>query len=116
LIANADHDDIAGARWGRAGGNGDVNSMSAYQDADGTMRDAAEIEALWCEAGIHAGRQVAFYCGTGWCASLPFFYAWVMGWERIAVFDGGWFEWSARTGSCAPASDASSACRGLSRG
>jgi molybdopterin synthase sulfurtransferase len=108
--------DITGARWGRAGDDGDVNSMSAYQDADGTMRDAAEIEAMWREAGIHADRQVAFYCGTGWRASLAFFYAWVMGWERIAVFDGGWFEWSARTGSCTPASDASSTCRALSRG
>jgi rhodanese-related sulfurtransferase len=35
-----------------------------------------------------------FYCGTGWRASLAFFYAWLMGWEQIAVFDGGWFEWS----------------------
>jgi molybdopterin synthase sulfurtransferase len=108
--------DIPGARWGRAGDNGDVNSMSAYQDADGMMRDAAEIEAFWREAGIHATQQVAFYCGTGWRASLAFFYAWVMGWERIAVFDGGWFEWSARNGSCALERDASSACRALSRG
>jgi len=22
------------------------------------------------------------------------FYAFLMGWERIAVYDGGWFEWS----------------------
>jgi hypothetical protein len=23
-----------------------------------------------------------------------FFYAWLMGWERISVYDGGWYEWS----------------------
>ncbi|MEJ2247847.1 MAG: rhodanese-like domain-containing protein, partial [Acidobacteriota bacterium] len=35
-----------------------------------------------------------FYCGTGWRASEAFFYAYLMGWERISVYDGGWFEWS----------------------
>jgi thiosulfate/3-mercaptopyruvate sulfurtransferase len=38
--------------------------------------------------------RIAFYCGTGWRASLAFFYAWLMGWEHISVYDGGWFEWS----------------------
>ena len=45
-------------------------------------------------AGIRPDRQTIFYCGTGWRASLAFFYAWLMGWERIAVYDGGWLEWS----------------------
>ncbi len=86
--------DIAGARWGRAGREGDVNSMSEYQLADGRMRPAADIAAMWRANGIHAGLHVGFYCGTGWRASLAFFYAWLMGWERIGVFDGGWYEWS----------------------
>src|SRR5437773_825026 len=37
---------------------------------------------------------VAFYCGTGWRASETWCYAYLMGWPRIAVYDGGWFEWS----------------------
>jgi len=86
--------DIAGARWGHAGKGSDVNSMSDFQHADGTMRTAREIAA-----GIRADQQVAFYCGTGWRASLAFFYAWLMGWERISVYDGGWFEWSADPGN-----------------
>jgi 3-mercaptopyruvate sulfurtransferase SseA len=86
--------DIAGALWGRAGREGDVNSMSAYQLADGRMRPAAEIAAMWRAGGIHQDLHVGFYCGTGWRASLAFFYAWLMGWERIAVYDGGWYEWS----------------------
>jgi molybdopterin synthase sulfurtransferase len=91
--------DIPGARWGRAGENGDINSMSAYQHEDGTMRDPDEIEAMWRDAGIDRQLHVAFYCGTGWRASMAFMYAWLMGWERIAVFDGGWFEWSSRIGA-----------------
>lgn len=86
--------DIAGARWGHAGKGNDVNSMSDFQHADGTMRSAQDITQVWSAAGIHRGQQIAFYCGTGWRASLAFFYAWLMGWEHISVYDGGWYEWS----------------------
>jgi thiosulfate/3-mercaptopyruvate sulfurtransferase len=86
--------DIPGALWGRAGDGDDVNSMTAFHDGAGHMKPAADIRAMWQSAGIHAGRRSVFYCGTGWRASLAFFYAWLMGWERIAVYDGGWCEWS----------------------
>lgn len=86
--------DIAGARWGRAGREGDVNSMSAYQLADGRMRPAAQIAHMWRASGIGPNQDLVFYCGTGWRASLAFFYAWLMGRDRIAVYDGGWYEWS----------------------
>jgi 3-mercaptopyruvate sulfurtransferase SseA len=94
--------DIPGARWGRAGADGDVNSMSAFQHADGTMRQQQEIAHFWHRAGIHPHRKTAFYCGTGWRASMAFFYAWLMGWENISVYDGGWYEWS--TLPCLPCS------------
>ena len=86
--------DIPGARWGRAGADGDVNSMSDYQDADGVMLPAETIEAMWQAQGIGRDGPVVFYCGTGWRASLAFFCACAMGWDQIAVFDGGWLEWS----------------------
>src|SRR5262245_33237817 len=38
-------------------------------------------------------KRVAFYCGTGWRASEAFFYAYLMGWPTIAVYDGGWWAW-----------------------
>jgi thiosulfate/3-mercaptopyruvate sulfurtransferase len=68
--------------------------MSEYQLADGRMRPAAQIARMWSAGGIGPDQDVLFYCGTGWRASLAFFYAWLMGWERIAVYDGGWYEWS----------------------
>ncbi|WP_372660922.1 sulfurtransferase [Hydrogenophaga sp.] len=86
--------EIAGARWGHAGSEGDVNDMSAFHTPAGVMLGAAEITALWHSQGIEAAGTVVFYCGTGWRASLAFFYAWLMGWEHIAVYDGGWMEWS----------------------
>ena len=44
--------------------------------------------------GITPDKWVAFYCGTGWRASETWFYAFLQDWPRIAVYDGGWFEWS----------------------
>lgn len=86
--------EIPGALWGHAGRDGDVNNMGSFQDALGRMKPAAEIAAMWRAADIRPEMQIAFYCGTGWRASLAFFYAWLMGWERISLYDGGWFEWS----------------------
>lgn len=63
------------------------------------MRPAAEIARMWHAEGIVRERHVAFYCGTGWRASLAFFYAWLMGWEQISVYDGGWYEWSGDPGN-----------------
>ena len=86
--------DIPGTRSGRAGDGSDVNDMSALQWPDGTMRPAREINRVWQEEATHPGLQTAFYSRTGWRASVAFYYAWLMGWENISVYDGGWFEWS----------------------
>jgi 3-mercaptopyruvate sulfurtransferase SseA len=86
--------DIPGARWGRARNDDDVNHMSEFHGPDGLMISAAEIRGIWDETDIRPGKPTAFYCGTGWRASLAFFYAWLMNWEYISVYDGGWCEWS----------------------
>jgi len=83
---------IAGDVWGNCGS--DAYHMQHYRTVDNTMRPYPEITANWEEAGISADKRVAFYCGTGWRASETWFYAYLMGWPRIAVYDGGWFEWS----------------------
>ncbi|MGH2417899.1 MAG: sulfurtransferase, partial [Candidatus Limnocylindria bacterium] len=83
---------IAGDVWGNCGS--DAYHMQHYRSVDNTMRAYPEIAANWQAAGITPDKRVAFYCGTGWRASETWFYAYLMGWERIAVYDGGWFEWS----------------------
>jgi molybdopterin synthase sulfurtransferase len=83
---------IAGDVWGNCGT--DAYHMQHYRNIDNTMRPYPEIAANWAEAGITADKWVAFYCGTGWRASETWFYAYLMDWKRIAVYDGGWFEWS----------------------
>ena len=83
---------IAGDVWGNCGS--DAYHMQHYRTVDNTMRAYPEIAANWAEAGITPDKWVAFYCGTGWRASETWFYAYLMGWQHIAVYDGGWFEWS----------------------
>ena len=83
---------IKGDVWGNCGT--DAYHMQHYRNVDNTMRAYPEIAANWAEAGITPDKWVAFYCGTGWRASETWFYAYLQDWQRIAVYDGGWFEWS----------------------
>lgn len=83
---------IPGAIFGNCGT--DAYHMENYRNLDHTTREYHEIEKMWAEAGIAPEKTNAFYCGTGWRGSEAFFNAWLMGWPRICVYDGGWFEWS----------------------
>jgi len=83
---------IAGDVWGNGGS--DAYQMQHYRNVDNTMRPYPEIVASWAEAGITPDQRVVFYCGTGWRSSEAWFYAFLMGWPRIGVYDGGWLEWS----------------------
>jgi molybdopterin synthase sulfurtransferase len=84
---------IKGDVWGNCGS--DAYHMQHYRNVDNTMRTYPEITANWAEAAITPDKWVAFYCGTGWRASETWFYAYLQDWPRAAVYDGGWFEWSA---------------------
>ncbi len=83
---------IPGAIFGNCGT--DAYHMENYRNVDHTVREAQEVAAIWKEVGITPDKHLAFYCGTGWRGSEAFFNAWLMGWPRVSVFDGGWFEWS----------------------
>ena len=88
---------ISGDVWGNCGT--DAYHMQHYRNVDNTMRAYPEIAATWADAGITPDKWVAFYCGTGWRASETWFYAYLMGWPHIAVYDGGWYEWSREPGT-----------------
>ena len=83
---------IPGAIFGNCGT--DAYHMENYRNLDHTIREAQEVEAIWKEVDITPDKHLTFYCGTGWRGSEAFFNAWLMGWPRVSVFDGGWFEWS----------------------
>ena len=83
---------IPGAVFGNCGS--DAYHMENYRNWDHTTREYHEIAEQWEKAGLTSDKHLAFYCGTGWRGSEAFLNAWLMGWPRVSVFDGGWFEWS----------------------
>ncbi|HDO28042.1 MAG TPA: sulfurtransferase [Bacteroidetes bacterium] len=83
---------IPGAVFGNCGS--DAYHIENYRNPDHTAREFHEVAKIWEEAGITPDKHLAFYCGTGWRGSEAFYNAWLMGWPRVSVFDGGWFEWS----------------------
>ena len=83
---------IKGDIWGYGGSN--PYNMQDFRNLDQTMRASGEIKKMWQIKGITPDKMIAFYCGTGWRASEAFFYAYLMGFNQISVYDGGWLEWS----------------------
>jgi thiosulfate/3-mercaptopyruvate sulfurtransferase len=82
---------IMGDVWGHAGSA--PRHMDHYRNVDNTMRNYHELAAQWRAWGVTPDKRVVFYCGTGWRASEAFFYAYLMGWPTIALYDGGWWAW-----------------------
>lgn len=83
---------IPGALFADSGS--DAYHMENYRNPDQTTREYSEISEFWRNKGIIPEKRLAFYCGTGWRGSEAFINAWLMGFPRISVYDGGWFEWS----------------------
>ncbi len=86
---------IPGSVWAALPGD-EAYRDRLSQDPAGTARLCREIEAGWRERGLAPDKKSVFYCGTGWRASEAFLYARWMGWKDIAIYDGGWLEWSAQ--------------------
>jgi molybdopterin synthase sulfurtransferase len=83
---------IAGDVWGNRGPP--ASDAQHYRNADNTMRAYPEIATTGRRPASRRASASPSTCGTGWRASEACFYACLMGWPRIAVYDGGWYEWS----------------------
>ena len=83
---------IPGAVFGNCGS--DAYHMENYRNVDHTIREFHETAQIWHDFGVTPDKHLAFYCGTGWRGSEAWINAWFMGWPRVSVFDGGWYEWS----------------------
>lgn len=81
-----------GAVWGK--GPLDPYDMSGYMNDDGTIMTLEEIKAdLWSDVDFTTDNDLAFYCGTGWRACIPFLICYEAGYDNVSVYDGGWYEW-----------------------
>lgn len=88
--------DKAGEPEGAVWGKGPLNpyDMSGYLHDDGTVMTLEEVKAdLWRDVDFTTDNDLAFYCGTGWRACVPFLICYEAGLDNISVYDGGWYEW-----------------------
>lgn len=80
-----------GAVWGKGGS--DAYHDEDYLNGDGTYIKIDRLKEMYNELGVSMDMLMAFYCGTGWRASLPFLIMYQNGYTNMQVYDGGWMEW-----------------------
>ena len=59
------------------------------------FRTAAELEALYRQAGVTPDKEIVVYCRTGVRASHDYFVLRLLGYPRVRLYDGSFLEWSA---------------------
>jgi thiosulfate/3-mercaptopyruvate sulfurtransferase len=57
------------------------------------LKSADELQALFVAAGVTFKRPVVATCGSGVTACALAFAAYLIGHDRVAVYDGSWAEW-----------------------
>ena len=62
-------------------------------NADGTMKDAADLRAAFAEVGVDLDRPVISTCGSGVTAAILTLALTRLGHRRNALYDGSWAEW-----------------------
>jgi thiosulfate/3-mercaptopyruvate sulfurtransferase len=62
--------------------------------ADGTMKSADELRALYDARGIDRAKRVVCYCGSGVTATHTIFALTLLGREDALLYEGSWSDWS----------------------
>ena len=76
-----------GAIWGHDTDDG------SYNNPDGTVVGIDKVNEYLKESGASTDNEIAYYCGTGWRASIPFLIEYENGKKNVSLYDGGWFQW-----------------------
>jgi thiosulfate/3-mercaptopyruvate sulfurtransferase len=63
---------------------------------NGTLKPAAELEAVFETAGVDLAKPIVTTCGSGLTASVLALALARLGREDVAVYDGSWTEWGGR--------------------
>jgi len=82
----------AGLRSGHIPGSRNV-PFASLLEADGTLKGAPELRAIFAKAGVDAGKPVVASCGSGVTAGVIALALAVLGRPDAAVYDGSWTEW-----------------------
>lgn len=86
----------AGLRSGHIPGSRNVPYASLI-NADGTLKDTAELRRAFSEAGVDIDRPIVTSCGSGVTAGVLALALAELGRPDVAVYDGSWSEWGLET-------------------
>jgi thiosulfate/3-mercaptopyruvate sulfurtransferase len=64
-------------------------------NADGTLKTATELQAIFATAGVDPAKPVVASCGSGVTAGVVALALAIIGRPDTAVYDGSWTEWGA---------------------
>lgn len=93
-FAGTEPEPRAGLRSGHMPGARNVH-YARLINPDGTLKDAAAIEAELADAGIDLSRPVITSCGSGVTAAILSLGLEMVGHRDHALYDGSWSEWGA---------------------
>ncbi len=85
----------AGLRSGHMPGAHNLPSQDVV-DADGRLKPAAELRALFDQAGVDLNRPIVTTCGSGVSAAILALGLARLGHADVPVYDGSWTEWGGR--------------------
>jgi len=86
----------AGRRLGHIPGAVNVPAAATTEPGTGRFLDGSALREQLGEAGIARGHRIVCYDGAGVAAAKLAFVLALMGYDDVAVYDGGWAEWGAR--------------------
>jgi thiosulfate/3-mercaptopyruvate sulfurtransferase len=95
-FAGTEPEPRAGLRGGHIPGSLNLPYEALY-GADGTLRLPHELRSAVTAAGVDLERPIITTCGSGVTASVLALALYLVGRPDVAVYDGSWSEWGARS-------------------
>ena len=74
--------------------------IDGLYSADGSFRSASELRRLFSSVDLHSDQELITYCTIGGRAATAWFVlTYLLGHDRVRVYDGSWAEWGRMAGA-----------------